>query len=143
MNNVCNILTDVRINSIYLSEYHRNRFYKFKSFSKYFDLPILVISAVSSSFAVGAQPYLSQGVISLVSCATGVIVTVITSVKLYLNINESMNLELKMGVPRVKNQKKNSNHNKKRPKAVPRGPPIWIWILVFPKITKEFLYFFY
>ena len=26
-------------------------------------------------------------------------------------------------------------------KAVPRGPPIWIWILVFPKITKEFLYF--
>jgi len=25
--------------------------------------------------------------------------------------------------------------------AVPRGPPIWIWILVFPKITKEFLYF--
>ena len=92
---VCNILTDVRINSIYLSEYHRNRFYKFKSFSKYFDLPILVISAVSSSFAVGAQPYLSQGVISLVSCATGVVVSVIVSVKLYLNINESMNLELK------------------------------------------------
>ena len=25
--------------------------------------------------------------------------------------------------------------------AVPR-PPFWIWILVFPKITKEFLYFF-
>ena len=24
--------------------------------------------------------------------------------------------------------------------AVPR-PPFWIWILVFPKITKEFLYF--
>ena len=74
---VCTILQDVRINSIYLSEYHRNRFYKFKSFSKYFDLPVLVISALSSSFAVGAQPYLSQGHISLVSCATGVIVTVI------------------------------------------------------------------
>jgi len=93
---VCSILTDVRINAIYLSEYHRNRFYKFKSFSKYFDLPILVISAISSSFAVGAQAYMNQGLISLVSCATGVIVTVITSVKLYLNINESMNLELKM-----------------------------------------------
>ena len=92
---MCNILTDVRINSIYLSEYHRNRFYKFKSFSKYFDLPILVISAVSSSFAVGAQPYLNQKLISLVSCATGVVVSVIVSVKLYLNINESMNLELK------------------------------------------------
>ena len=29
---VCKILTDVRINSVYLSEYHRNRFYKYKSF---------------------------------------------------------------------------------------------------------------
>ena len=93
---VCGILRDVRINSIYLSEYHRNRFYKFKSFSKYFDLPVLVISALSSSFAVGAQPYLTQGHISLVSCFTGVIVTVITSIKLYLNINDSMNSELAM-----------------------------------------------
>jgi hypothetical protein len=28
-------------------------------------------------------------------------------------------------------------------KAVPRGPPIWIWILVFPKITKDFFFFFF
>ena len=93
---VCGILQDVKINAIYLSEYHRKRFYNFKSFSKYFDLPILIISALQSSFAVGAQPYLSQGLISLVSCGTGVLVTIITSAKLYLNINESMNLELKM-----------------------------------------------
>ena len=56
-----------------------------------------------------------------------------------------MNLELKMSkefyVGYILNFE-DANHNKKRPKAVPRGPPIWIWILVFPKITKEFLYFF-
>ena len=45
---------------------------------------------------MGAKPYLQQGIISLVSSATGLFVTIITSVKLYLNINESMNIELKM-----------------------------------------------
>ena len=92
--NVVSLLGDVRVNAVFLSEYHRNRFYNFKSFSKYFDLPILIISALSSSFAVGAQPYLSQSLISIVSCGAGVLVTLISSLRLYLNINESMNLRL-------------------------------------------------
>jgi hypothetical protein len=94
---VVNLLSDVRVNSIYLSEYHRGRFYKFKSVSKYFDLPVLFLSTVSASFSVGATPYISnQNHISLVSCATATVVTILTSIKLYLDLPNTINLELKM-----------------------------------------------
>mgnify|MGYP005647579635 CR=1 FL=1 len=93
---VINLLSDVRVNSIYLSEYHRTRFYRFKSISKYFDLPVLFLSTVSASFSVGSQNYLNQNHISLVSCATATIVTILTSIKLYLDLPNTINLELKM-----------------------------------------------
>lgn len=90
------ILEKVRKNSIMLSEYHRKRFYHYKGFSKYFDLPILVLSIFGSSFAVGSQEYIDQKMISAISCVIGVIVSIITSIKLYLNIETSMQSELKM-----------------------------------------------
>jgi len=90
------LLNRVRLNSIALSEYHRKRFYYYKGFSKYFDLPILVLSILGSSFSVGMQGYLEQDMISAVSCLIGVVVSIITSIKLYLNVDTSMQNELKM-----------------------------------------------
>ena len=52
---VISILEKVRINSINLSEYHRMRYYYYKGFSKYFDIPVLVLSTLSGSFSVGTQ----------------------------------------------------------------------------------------
>ena len=93
---VLEVLEKLRVNSARLSEYHRRRFYHFKGFSKYFDLPILVLSATSASFSVGMQNYMPQRTISMVTCFLGLLVSIITSVKLYLNINDAMANELKM-----------------------------------------------
>lgn len=93
---ILNLLEKVRKNSIILSEYHRKRFYHFKSFTKYFDLPVLVFSSVGASFSVGSQGYLKQTDISLTSCMIGLLISIITSIKLYLNIEDSMMNELKM-----------------------------------------------
>lgn len=93
---VMELLESLRLNSINLSEYHRKRFYHFKSYSKYFDLPILVLSSISASFSVGMQEYLSQSMISAITCFVGLAVSIITSIKLYLNISDSMQIELKM-----------------------------------------------
>lgn len=90
------LLERLRRNAVHLSEHHRKRFYHFKGFSKYFDLPVLILSAVGASVSVGMQPYVDQAIISLFSCVVGLIVSVITSVKLYLNISDSMSNELKM-----------------------------------------------
>ena len=87
------ILENVRINSVNLSEYHRRRYYHFKSFAKYFDLPILFLSSFSASFLMGANTYLEQDTINLIGCGFNTAITLISSVKLYLNINENMKLE--------------------------------------------------
>ena len=93
---ILNLLEKVRKNSIILSEYHRKRFYHFKSFTKYFDLPVLVFSSIGASFSVGSQGYIKQEDISLTSCIIGLLISIITSIKLYLNIEDSMMNELKM-----------------------------------------------
>jgi len=93
---IVEFLERIRKNATVLSEYHRKRFYHFKGFSKYFDLPVLVLSVFGSSFSVGTQPSLDQSVISATSCGIGVVVSIITSVKLYLSIESSMQNELKM-----------------------------------------------
>lgn len=93
---VMELLEALRLNSVNLSEYHRKRFYHFKSYSKYFDLPTLVLSSVSASFSVGMQAYVSQEMISAITCFVGLLVSIITSIKLYLNITDSMQVELKM-----------------------------------------------
>lgn len=90
------LLEKLRRNSIYLSEHHRDRFYHFKSFSKYFDLPVLILSSVGASASIGLQPYVAQPTISVISCAVGLVVSIITSIKLYLNISDAMTNELKM-----------------------------------------------
>ena len=87
------ILENVRINSVNLSEYHRKRYYHFKSYAKYFDLPILFLSSFSASFLMGANTYLEQNTINLIGCGFNTAITLISSVKLYLNINENMKLE--------------------------------------------------
>lgn len=90
------LLEKIRQNSVYLSEYHRTRYYHFKGFSKYFDLPVLILSSIGASASIGLQPYVEQGIISLISCFVGLIVSIITSIKLYLNISDAMTNELKM-----------------------------------------------
>ena len=94
--NVIVLLEKLRRNSIYLSDHHRDRFYHFKSFAKYFDLPVLILSSVGASASIGLQPYVPQPTISAISCFVGLVVSIITSIKLYLNISDAMTNELKM-----------------------------------------------
>ena len=88
------ILEYVRINAVNLSEYHRKRYYHFKSFAKYFDLPILFLSSFSASFLMGSKTYIKeQETINLIGSGINTCITLISSIKLYLNINENMKLE--------------------------------------------------
>ena len=87
------LLEKIRINSVVLSERHRSNFYEYKSLSKWFDLPIIVISVRSSSFSVGSQSYIEQDIISTITCSISMIVTILSSIKLYLNLEDSLRNE--------------------------------------------------
>ena len=86
------ILNKIRLNSIFLSEKHRKRFLEYKSISKYFDLPVIIFSVFSSSFgSISAVP---QNKRSLITTSISMFITVLTSIKLYLNLNNSINDEI-------------------------------------------------
>ena len=91
-----NILEKIRINSNMLSDKHRKNFYTFKSYSKYFDIPVIIISVLSSSFSVGATGYVEQDLVSTITCSISMVVTILTSIKLYLNLDERLKNELEM-----------------------------------------------
>lgn len=88
------ILENIRINAANLSEYHRRRFYHFKSFGKYFRIPIIVLSSITASASVGLQPVLEQGIISGLTCLLGFGIAVISSIEMYLGIQPAMDSEL-------------------------------------------------
>jgi hypothetical protein len=60
------ILDKIRVNATSMSEYHKKKYYYFKSLLKYFRIPTIILSAFSSVVSVGLQPYLFQGTILLV-----------------------------------------------------------------------------
>ena len=64
---IIKILNNVRVNLLNLSEYHRRNYFSYRELSKWFDVPIIIISTLAGSFSVGASPYLDQGLISVVS----------------------------------------------------------------------------
>ena len=89
------ICEKLRINCVNLSEYHRKRFYKFKSYGKWFRLPLIILASVNSTASVGLQPVLPQQIISGITCLLGMIMGIIGSLELYLGIQAAMELELK------------------------------------------------
>lgn len=93
---IIKILNSVRINALHLSEYHRTNYFQYKELSKWFDVPIIIISTVAGSFSVGATPYLDQGNISVISCGASMLITILSSVKLYLNISDNLQSESDM-----------------------------------------------
>jgi hypothetical protein len=94
--NIIEILENVRVNAVNLSEYHRRNYFYYKSLSNYFDIPIIIISTIAGSFSVGADQYLKQNNISLISCLSSMTITILGSIKLYLNISQNLENESSM-----------------------------------------------
>ena len=71
------ILEKLRVNCVNLSEYHRKRFYHFKSYGKYFRLPMIILASINSTASVGLQPVMRQEIISGMTCIIGMLMGII------------------------------------------------------------------
>ena len=89
------ILEKLRVNCVNLCEYHRKRYFHFKSYGKYFRIPIIVLASINSTASVGLQPLLEQQIVSGITCIIGMIMGIMGSIELYMGIQSSMDLELK------------------------------------------------
>ena len=94
-NEVESLCEKMRINCVNLSEYHRRRYYHFKSYGKYFRLPIIILASINATASVGLQPVLEQPSISGITCFIGMAMGILGSIELYMGIQTSMELELK------------------------------------------------
>ena len=81
------LLEKNRANSVTLSNRHRTNFLEYKSLSKYYDLPIIVVSTISASFSVGTQSFIQQEIISTITCGISMFITILGAIKLYLNLD--------------------------------------------------------
>ena len=89
-------LDSIRKKSSKLSLKHTNTFFYYNKVSNFFDIPIIILSTLSASFAVGTDAFLDQSYISLINCGVSMIVAILSSIKLYLNISTNKTNELEI-----------------------------------------------
>jgi len=86
-------LNEIKTKSFNQSDYHKQNYYFYKGYIKYFRTPTIILSGMNSVFSVGLQPYLSQGIISVLCCSISLICGIIASVELFLGLQNMMEKE--------------------------------------------------
>ena len=95
---VSSLLDKIRLNSIQLTNKHIQNHLYYKGASAYFEIPTIILSLFSGSFSVGSNDFLSQEYISLITCSVSMVITILTSVKLYMKITENSSQEQELAV---------------------------------------------
>jgi len=95
---VDSLLDKIRLNAVYLTNRHINNHLYYKNCSKYFEIPTIVLSVFSGSFSVGSDGFLNQELISIVSCSISMLITILTSIKLCMKIQENSTQEQELAV---------------------------------------------
>ena len=85
------VLEKIRINSILFSNAHKKRYLHLDQSLKYYKIPIIVISGISSLVAV-SQEYMPQFYITILNSGFGLVCGTICSIELYLGISRELAL---------------------------------------------------
>ena len=88
------ILSNLRANCVSLSTYHKLCYIELKSQLKWFRIPTIILSGITSVISVGLQPYCEQQFISVITCLLSLTCGIITSLELYLSIQTGLENEL-------------------------------------------------
>jgi hypothetical protein len=88
------LLNDIRKNCILLEEHHRTYYFRIKKIIVYFKLPIIFLSSLNAISAVAFQNYINQNYISAFNCFLSFSIGTLTSVSLYLRIEDRLETSL-------------------------------------------------
>lgn len=87
-------LKNIAINCSQQCEVSKKNYIDLLEKQKFFSIPIIVISALNSIFAVGLGMYINQQSVSVVNCIMSFFVSVIQSIALYLNISKRIDTNI-------------------------------------------------
>lgn len=88
------ILDKIRLNSIKLSSKHRETALSYQRVSRIFDLPTIGLSVISSS--LGSNKLIEANAKDSINLFISMIITILTSIKLYMNITSNLNQEIQL-----------------------------------------------
>ena len=88
------VLNNIRLNCVILSKLHKQRYFELQSTLKYYRLPVIILNGINSIFAVGLQPYIQQGAISLTNSLIALTCGIIGSIELYFGIQKRLENDL-------------------------------------------------
>jgi hypothetical protein len=97
-NAVDSLLDKIRLNCVQLTNRHTNNHLYYKHASKWFDIPTIILSVFAGSFSVGADPFAKQETISVINCSISMIITILTSIKIFMKIQENQQTEQELAV---------------------------------------------
>jgi hypothetical protein len=83
----------IRSKSVDLSIKHTSNFFYYKSCENYFQIPVIVLSVLSSFISVGINDFVSQPNISITTASISMIIAILGSIRLYLNLTLNVELE--------------------------------------------------
>jgi hypothetical protein len=89
---IMSLLDKIRLNSITLSNKHRLIALSYQTISRYFEVPIIICSTISSS--LGSFEYIPENDKASITLFISMFITILTSIKLYLNITSNLNNEI-------------------------------------------------
>lgn len=87
------VLENIRINSILLYKEHQKRYLYLKDTLKYYKLPLIFVSSLSSIISV-SQQFIPQDTITILNSSLSFICSIIGATELFMGISSQMVLEL-------------------------------------------------
>ena len=88
------LLDQIRTNSIELESHHKQKYFAIKKLTVWFRVPVIVLSSINALVAVSLTQYLPQNIISGMNAGISFIIGTLTSIGLYLKIEDRAEGEL-------------------------------------------------
>jgi hypothetical protein len=92
--NIEKLLNQIRLNCIELHAQHKKQYFKIKNIVVYFKIPIILFSSLNAIASVSLQAYMAQEYISELNCGISFVIGLLTSISLYLKIEDKLENEL-------------------------------------------------
>jgi hypothetical protein len=89
-----NALAVLHMACLMRSKYHKDNYLKMHALLKYFKIPIIILSAISSVFNVALTPFIRQDHVSLICCFISLSAGLIGSIELFLQVQKTMEINL-------------------------------------------------
>lgn len=88
------VLDKLRINCCQFSNFHKYKYQHCKGQIKWFRLPIITISSITTFASVGLQEYIRQETISVITSVLSLVVGIISGIEMFMKYQDKMETEL-------------------------------------------------